>query len=123
MVRYTKYTGDNLEEHEFTFMLMSRQYKSLYDVNLLNRKIESRIQEQEINQSIWTMQRFDKKDYALYMQMFYPIGACLAELPFKSNKTIIIKNNDEECLLWCLIAYLHPANHHPNRLSNYKKPE
>ena len=23
----------------------------------------------------------------------------------------------------CLIAYLHPANHHPIRASNYNKPE
>ena len=53
MVRYIKYTDDKLEEHEFTFMLMSRQYKSLYDVNLLNRELENRMQEQEINQSIF----------------------------------------------------------------------
>ena len=26
-------------------------------------------------------------------------------------------------VLWCLIAYLHPAKDHPNRVSKYKKPE
>ena len=25
--------------------------------------------------------------------------------------------------MWCLIAYLHPAPHNPNRVSNYNKPE
>ena len=27
------------------------------------------------------------------------------------------------CLLWCLIAYLHPASRDPNRVKKYNKPE
>ena len=34
-----------------------------------------------------------------------------------------IHNSDNKCLLWCLIAYLHPALHNPSRFSNYNKPE
>ena len=26
-------------------------------------------------------------------------------------------------MLWCLIAYLHPAKDHPNRVSKYNKTE
>ena len=34
-----------------------------------------------------------------------------------------MKKNDEECLLWCLIAYLHPAKHKLERVPKYKKSE
>ena len=30
---------------------------------------------------------------------------------------------DNKCLLWCLIACIHPASRDPNRVSKYKKPE
>ena len=33
-----------------------------------------------------------------------------------------MKNDDEDCLLWCLTANQHPAKHHPDRISNYNKP-
>ena len=67
------------------------------------------------------MQRFVKRK--LYIHRFCPTGGCTTDLPFKSNYTINIYNNDKKCLLWCLIAYLHPAPHSPKRVSNYNKPE
>ena len=79
------------------------------------------MQEQEMNQSGWSMQRFVKRK--MYIHRFCPTGGCTTELPFKSNYIININNNDEKCLLWCLTAYLHPAPHNPNRVSNYNKLE
>ena len=35
VVRYTKYTDDNLEENEFTFRLMTRQYNGPHDLDML----------------------------------------------------------------------------------------
>ena len=32
-------------------------------------------------------------------------------------------HNTDKFLLWCLIAYLHPASRDPNRVSKYNKPE
>ena len=49
VVRYTKSTDDKLEEKEFTFRLMSRQYNNPYDLDLLNGDIKTKVQEQEIN--------------------------------------------------------------------------
>ena len=50
VVKYTK-----LEENKFTFRLMTRQYKGAHDLDLLNGELESRMQEQEMNQSGWSM--------------------------------------------------------------------
>ena len=59
----------------------------------------------------------------MYIHRFYPSGGCTTKIPFTSRYTLNIHNTDNKCLLWCLIAYLHPAKSHPNRVSNYNKPE
>ena len=88
---------------------------------MLNSELETRMQEQEMNQSGWSMQRFIKRK--TYIHRFNPTGGCTTELPFKSNYIININNNDKKCLLWCLIAHLHPAPLNPNRVNNFNKPE
>ena len=60
---------------------------------------------------------------AKYIHKFHPNGGCSTNLPFNSNHRINIKNNDEFCLLWCLIAYIHAAKDRPNGVSNYNKSE
>ena len=45
-------------------------------------------------------------------------------LSYLSSRYILnIHNTDNKCLLWCLLALLHPAKDHPNIVSNYNKPE
>ena len=83
VVKYTKLTDDKLEENEFTFRLMTRQYNGAHDLDLLNGELETRMQEQEKNQSGWSMQRFVKR--TMYIHRFYPSGGCDTELPFTSN--------------------------------------
>ena len=51
VLKYTKPTDDQLEENEFTFRLMTRQYNGAHELDLLNGELESRMQEQEKNQS------------------------------------------------------------------------
>ena len=44
------------------------------------------------------------------------------ELPekYKNNKSIInIKNDNQFCFLWCILAHLFPVEDHKNRTSNY----
>ena len=44
------------------------------------------------------------------------------ELPekYKNNKSIIsIKNDDQYCFLWCILAHLCPVEDHKNRISSY----
>ena len=67
------------------------------------------------------MQRFVKR--TMYIHRFYPTGGCATELPFTFRYILKIDNTDNKCLLWCLIAYLHPASRDPNRVSKYNKPE
>ena len=51
VVKYTKPTNDKLEEHEFTFRLLTRQHNGPYDLDMLNSELETRMQKQEMNQS------------------------------------------------------------------------
>ena len=45
-------------------------------------------------------------------------------LPFSSPQIINIKNEDDYCFLWSVIAHLvHPAEYHKERLSHYNKEE
>ena len=44
------------------------------------------------------------------------------ELPgkYKESKSIInIKNNDQYCFLWCILAYLYPVEDHEDKISKY----
>ena len=88
---------------------------------MLNSELETTMQEQEMNQSGWSMQRFVKR--TMYIHRFYPSGVCTTELPFTSRYILNIHNTDNKCLLWRLIAYLHSASRDPNRVSKYNKPE
>ena len=99
---------------------MTRQYNGAHHLDLLNGERETRMQEQEMNQSGWSMQRFIKR--TMYIHRFYPSGGCDTELPFTSRYILNIHNSDNKCLLWCLIAYLHPAAHNRSRVSIYNKP-
>ena len=121
VVKYTKPTDDKLEETEFTFRLMTRQYNGSHDLDMLNNELETKMQEEEMNQSGWSMQRFVKR--TMYIHRFYPTGGSTTELQFLSKYILIIHNTDNKCLLWCLLAYIHPASHNPTRVSKYNKPE
>ena len=66
VVRYTKPTDDKIEEIEFPFRLMTRQYNGLYDLDMLNGEQETRMKEQDMNQSGWSMQRFIKRTMYIY---------------------------------------------------------
>ena len=59
----------------------------------------------------------------VYIHRFYPSGGWDTELPFTSRYILKTHNSDNKCLLWCLIAYLHPAPNNPSKVSNYNKPE
>lgn len=41
----------------------------------------------------------------------------------KSKATLNIKNDDEKCFLWSILAALHPVSNHANRVSSYQRYE
>ena len=59
----------------------------------------------------------------MYIHKFYPSGGCTTMVPFIFRYILNKYNTDNKCLLWCLIAYVHPAKDHPNKVSNYNKLE
>ena len=74
-----------------------------------------------MNQSGWSMQRFIKR--TMYIHRSYPTGGCTTELPFTPRYILNTNNTDNNCLLWCLVAYLHPAKNNSNKVSSYNKLE
>ena len=81
--------------------------------------LEHQKQQQELEDSGW---RFDKiNSLTVY---FYKTGELngsnYSKNPLRSNAILNIENNDKFCLLWSVLAYLHPCNNnHPNRVDNY----
>ena len=100
---------------------MTRQYNGSYDLDLLNGELETGMQEPEMDQSGWSMQKFVKR--TMYMHRFYPSGECTNNLPFTFSYILNIHKTDNKCLLWCLIGYLHPTPLNPSRVNIYNKPE
>ena len=51
------------------------------------------------------------------------MGATYIETPRElSNKRCIVnvKNSDQKCFLWSVLAHLHPVSNHRDRVSNYE---
>ena len=83
--------------------------------------LEHQIQQQEMKDSGW---RFDKiNSMTVYFYKTTELnGSNYVKIPLRSNAILNIENNDKYCLLWSILAYLHPCNnHHPNRVSNYRQ--
>ena len=59
----------------------------------------------------------------MYVHRFYPNGGGTTMVPFTSRYILNIQNTDNKSLLWCLIAYLHPAKDNSNKVSSYNKLE
>ena len=75
---------------------MTRQYNGSHGLDMLNSELETRIQEQEMNQSGWSMQRFVKR--RMYIHRFYPSAGCTTELHYK-NRVPFTMYYDFECII------------------------
>ncbi|GBN91024.1 hypothetical protein AVEN_195498-1, partial [Araneus ventricosus] len=53
--------------------------------------------------------------HPLAASSFIPLPSAIA----KKRAIINIKNTDNKCFLWCVLAALHPVGKHPQRVSNY----
>ena len=84
-------------------------------------QLEHQIQTQETKESGCI---FDKIN--LMKVRFYKTGeldgSSYLKYPSRSNASINNKNIDKFCLIWSILASLHPCdNDHPNRVSTYKQ--
>ena len=73
--------------NSFTFRLTTRQHNGPNDLDMINSELETRMQEQKMKQSGWSMQRFFKR--TMYMHRFYPSGGCHVELHFNQDVYLI----------------------------------
>ena len=78
--------------------------------------LEHQIQQQEMKDSGW---RFDKiNSLTVYFSKTGEInGSNYVKIPLRSNAILNIENNDKNCFLWSILAYLHPcSNNHPHKV-------
>ena len=70
----------------------------------------------------WTLE----ENNALVLEMvdYQPIGASsYIELPkdvYDTKSMVNIKNKDQKCFMWSVLAALHPVNHNPQRVNHYE---
>ena len=71
---------------------MTRQYNGHYDLDVFNSELETRIQEQGMNQFGMSMQWFVER--TMYIHRFNATGGCFVEPPFKNTLIWNIKITD-----------------------------
>jgi len=100
------------------------------DNNQINDKVDEvqtfikeKVRQAEMRESGWNIMYYNK--ITLHISRYNNnSGGSYIKLPFRSNYIINVNNpNDECCFLWSIIAHLHPAKNHVDRLSNYNKIE
>ena len=70
----------------------------------------------------WTLE----ENNALVLEMvdYQPIGASsYIELPkdvYDTKSIVNVKNEDQQCFKWSILAALHPADHHAERITHYQ---
>ena len=75
----------------------------------------------------WSFDQVDHID--LHTVAYQPLsGSKYFDLPkaIKSTRSVLnIQNTDQKCILWCILAHLHPLDRmqHPERASKYKQYE
>ena len=70
----------------------------------------------------WTLEQ--NQAIILEMTEYQPIGGTsFIELPkniYDTKSIVNVKNNDQQCFKWSVLAALHPTNNHPERVIHYQ---
>lgn len=103
-----------------TYTLLSKEEISVHDINEAFQKQFSAFDEYIARGSGWTLKQVLNME--VHILQYRPIG--YMELPdtLKNSKAILnIKNSDQKCFLWSVLAALHPVHgkNNPNRVSHY----
>ena len=91
-------------------------------LNMAMETIEERMATFMQAGSGWTLSR----NHALVLEMvdYQPLGGgSYIELPkdiYNTKAVVNVKNKDKECFKWSVLAALHPADHHAERLTHYQ---
>ena len=113
--------GFEIEHEEMFINLKINEILTANDILLINieSQVDTALQNQEMKGSGW---RFHK--LKLMTIHFYKTnglnGGSYVKLPIRSSAILNIKNNDNYCFIWSILAQFHPAPHHSDRVSNYE---
>ena len=86
------------------------------DIDYIDVRSHLEIQIQETEESGWISDKINSMKIS-----FYKTGelnsTSFFKIPVRSNAILNIRNNDEYCFLWSILAHLHPRNNtHPSRV-------
>ena len=92
-------------------------------LNMAMESVEERMSTFMQAGSGWTLQ----ENHALALEMvdYQPLGgSSYVELPkdiYDKKAIVNVKNQDQECFKWSILAALHPAEHHAERIAHYQE--
>ena len=87
----------------------------------IHNKLMQKIDDEQLEGSGFQFQEIEEVSSEIYKVRDIQASSYI-ELPgkHKDSKSIInIKNNDQYCFLWCILAYLYPVEDHKDRTSKY----
>ena len=86
----------------------------------IHNKLMQKIDDEQLEGSGFQFQEIEEVILEIYKVRDIQASSYI-ELPgkYKDSKSIInIKNNDQYCFLWCVLAQLYPVENHKDRISN-----
>ena len=96
----------------------------LYNISTqqeIHNKLMQKIDDEQLEGSGFQFQEIEEVILEIYKSGDIQASSYI-ELPgkYKDSKSIInIKNNDQYCFLWCILAYLYPVEDPKDRISKY----
>ena len=87
----------------------------------IHNKLMQKLDDEQLEGSGFQFQEIEEVILEIYKVNDIQASSYI-ELPgkYKDNKSIInIKNNDQYCFLWCILAQLYPVENHKDRISKY----
>ena len=87
----------------------------------IHNKLMQKLDDEQLEGSGFVFQEIEEVILEIYKVNDIQASSYI-ELPgkYKDNKSIInIKNNDQYCFLWCILAQLYPVENHKDRISKY----
>ena len=119
---YLKYRED--EDDERITIPSANTKVNLTKLQLKNidpaSEIVNNIDKVELVGSGWDLQKITYLDVEFYKQNGV-LGNSYVKLPIRSNAYINIKNKDNFCFIWSILARMYPVNEYVDRVSKYDK--
>ena len=90
----------------------------LDDLDIMT-ELDNIMQDRDMEGSGWNIQGINH--LKLYFHKTNPInGRTYIKFPIRTNSILNIQNNDSYCFVWSILAFLHPVDKDPQRVSKYE---